>query len=72
MINVPIFLVLYMHIKPTRLRENGAPNAEFDIKGRLYIGFTCLDQDDSYKIEEAIAVNKNDKNEEDDPQEKNK
>lgn len=72
MINNTIFLVLYMHIKPTRFRDNSTFNAKFDIEKRLYIGFTGLDQNDSCKIEEAITVNKNDKNEEDDPQEKNK
>ncbi len=53
-----------MHIRPTRFLEDGAPNTEFDADGRLCIGSTGLDWDNSAKIAEAIAVDKDNKNEE--------
>ncbi len=43
MITASIFLVLHMHIEPTRFLEDDAPNAEFDADRRLCAGFTCLD-----------------------------
>ncbi len=66
MITAPIFLVLYMHIGPTRFLEDGAPNTEFDADERLHIGSTGLDWDDCAKIAEAIAADEDDKDEKED------
>ncbi len=71
MITAPILLVLRMHIGPTRFLEDGAPNAEFDADGKLRTWSTGLDWDDS-AVPEAIAAVEDNKNEEEDPQEKNK
>lgn len=71
MITAPISLVLYMHIGPTQLLENAAFNAKFDAEKRLCPRFTGLDWDDSNEIEEAIATDKKDKDEED-PLKKNR
>ncbi len=71
MITAPILLVLRMHIGPTRFLEDGALNAEFDADGRLRIGSTGLDLDDS-AVAEAIAMVEDDKDEEKDPREKNR
>ncbi len=43
MITAPIFLVLYMHIRLTKLLEDSVSNAEFDIKGRICPESTSLD-----------------------------
>ena len=72
MITVPIFLVLRIYIRLTRLLEDGAPHAKFDVDRKLYPGSTSLNGDDSAKIKEAIAANKDDKDEEQDLWEKNK
>lgn len=64
---VLIFLVIYMHIGPTRLLENSASNATFDKDKRLCTRSIGLDWDDNTKIKEAIATDKNNKNEEKDP-----
>ncbi len=71
MITAPILLVLRIHIGPTRFLEDSAPNAEFDADGRLRIGSTSLDWDDSV-VAEAIAAVEDDKDEEEDPREKNR
>ncbi len=42
-ITAPIFLVLHMHIGPTRFLKDGAPNAEFDTDRRLHTRSTGLD-----------------------------
>ncbi len=70
MITALIFLILSMHIGPTRFLEDGALNAEFDADRRLHTGSTGLDWDDS-AVAEAIAAVENDKDEED-PREKNR
>lgn len=71
MITASILLVLRRHIRLTRLLKNGAPNAEFDVEKKLWLGSTSLDWDERSKIEKAITT---DKDEEDkkDPWEKNK
>lgn len=71
MIIIPILLVFCMHIGPTRLLEDGAPNAEFDAKKKLRLGFIGLDQDEKGEIERAITTDEDNKNEED-PQKKKK
>ncbi len=63
MITDPIFLVIHMHIGPTRFLEDDTPNVEFDADGRLRTGSTGLDWDDS-AVAEAIAAVKDDKDEE--------
>ena len=72
MITVSIFLVLCMHIGLTRLLENGAFNDKFDADRRLCLGSTSLDWDDGAKIKDVITVNKDNKDEEKDPREKNR
>ena len=72
MITGPIFLIFCMHIGPTRLLEDSASNAKFDADGRLRLGSTNLDWDDSAKIMEAIAGDKDNEDEKKDHQEKNK
>lgn len=67
-----IFLVLYMHIELTKLSEDGAFNAKFDVDRKLCIGSTGLDWDNSTKIKEVIATDKNDEDKEEDPWEKNR
>ena len=71
-ITVPILMVLRMHIGLTRLLENDASNAKFDIYGRLYPGSTGFDWDNSTKIKDAIGADKDDKDEEKNSQERNK
>ncbi len=60
-----------MHIGPTTLLEDSAPNAEFDAERRLRPGSTGLDWDERGEIEGAIATDEDSKDEED-PREKNK
>ncbi len=60
-----------MHIEPTKFLEDGAPNAEFDVDGRLRIGSTGLDRDDN-AVAEAITAVENDKDEKEDPRKKNR
>ncbi len=71
MITNSILLVLRMYIRPTRFLEDGAPNAKFDADGRLRIGSTDLDRDDS-TVAEAIAAVDDDEDEEEDSREKNR
>lgn len=66
MITALILLVLHMHIGPIRFLEDGISNAKFDTNKRLYTESTSLDQDDC-AIVKAIAIVKNDKDEELDP-----
>lgn len=72
MITSPILLILHIYIGPTRFFKDGALNAKFDVDQKLCLGSTNLDQNDSGKIKEAITVDKDDKDEEEDPREKNK
>ncbi len=72
MIIASILLVLHMHIGPTRVLKDGAPNVEFDTNGRLHTGSTDLDWDDSAKIEEAIFMDEDNKDREEDPWERNR
>ncbi len=71
MITASILLVLRMHIRLTRFLENVAPNAKFDADKRLRTRSISLDWDDS-AVAEAIAVVEDNKNEEEDPWEKNR
>lgn len=71
-ITAPIFLVFCMHIRPTRLLEDGTPNAECNVDKKPHLESIGLDWDDSDKIEEAIAVDKNNKDKKEDFQEKNR
>ena len=72
MITVLIFLIFCMYIGPTRLLEDGAPNAKFDVDGKLRLRSTSLDWDDSAKIEEAITTNEDKIDEEKDSRKKNR
>lgn len=72
MITAPIFLVLRIYIGPTRLLENSVSNAKFGANKRFRTGSTSLDWDDSTKIEEIIAMDKDDEDEKEDFREKNR
>lgn len=61
MVTTSIFLVIYIHIKPTRLLNHGAPNTKFDAEERLCIRSISLDEDNSVEIKKTIAVDKNNK-----------
>lgn len=63
MIATPIFLVICMHIKLTRLLEDSIPNAEYDLKGRFHGGYTNLDWGISVILGETLATNNENKNE---------
>lgn len=63
MITAPIFLVLHMHIRPIKLLKDGTLNVKFVVKEKLYIGSTSLNWDDSAKIKEIVAVDKDNKDE---------
>lgn len=65
MIIAPIFLVFRMYIWPTWLLEDHAFNAKFYIEGRFHLGSTSLNWNKRGKIKKAIAVDKDDKDEED-------
>lgn len=65
-----IFFVICMHIRPTRLLDNDISDAKFDTDNGLRIGFTNLDWDDSFKIEDIIAIDKDNKDKIKDPREK--
>ncbi len=71
MITALIALVLRMHIEPTRLLEDSAPNVEFDAEGRFRLGSTGLDRDEKGKIERTIIVDEDDEDKED-PRKKNR
>lgn len=64
MITVSILLILHMYIRPAKLLENGAPNAKFDADRIAHLRFNSLDWNNSNKIEEAIAMVKDDKDKE--------
>lgn len=51
-----------MYIRPTKLLENGAVTANYDLEGRLCGGSQNLDWGDNKKIEEAVADAKDNKN----------
>lgn len=72
MITGLIFLILYMYIWLTKLLEDSIPNGKFDTDGRLCIGSTGLNWDDSNKIVETIAANKDNKDKEEDLWERNR
>lgn len=72
MISVTILLVLHIYIGPTRLLKDDAHNAKFDAVGKLRTKSTCLDWDDSIKIEEVIAMEEDNKDKKKDFREKNK
>lgn len=70
---VPILIVLHIYIRPTRFLElNGAPNAKIDMDKKLCKRLTGLNWNDGAKIEEAIAMEDDNKNEENNLQKKNK
>lgn len=52
-----------MYIRPTRLLEDGSPNARFNADKKLRSESISLDKDNNDKIKEAIAMDKNDKDE---------
>lgn len=54
-----------MYIGLTRLFEDGAPNAKFDVKGKLRPGSIDLNWDEKSEIERAIAADEGDKDEKD-------
>lgn len=72
MIIAPIFLILHIYIRPTRLLKDRIPNTEFDADEKLYPRSIGLDWDDSGKIEEAIATDEDDEDEKKDPWKKNR
>lgn len=72
MITTLIFLVFYMHIEPIRLLEDNAPIAKFDTDKKLYLDSTSLDEDDSIEIEEAITMDKDNKDKNEDLQKRNR
>ena len=41
-ISTPIFLVIKIHIKTTRILEDGVATANYNLKGRLCKSFECL------------------------------
>lgn len=65
MITAPILLVLYMYIRLTRLLEDSALNAEFDVKERLCQRCIGLDWDKSDEIKKAFVMDEDNKEEED-------
>lgn len=70
MIDIPIFLVIYIYVGLIKLLENRAFNAQYNLEKKLREGCAGLDWGDSAKIEEAITVIKDDKDEIEDPQKK--
>ena len=62
----PILLIIGMHIGPTKLLEIGPPNAEYNSEGRFCERCTGADWGNDSEIEEAMAADNNeDDNEED-------
>ncbi len=72
MITAPIFQILRMHIGPTRLLEDSAPNTEFSANRRFRTRSTGLNWYDNTKIEEAIAIDKDDEDKKEDPRGRNR
>lgn len=56
-----------MHIWLTRLFEDSAAIANYDLEGRLCKGFQAWDWGDNKKIEETMADVKDDENKAKDP-----
>ncbi len=54
-----------MYVGLTRLFENGALNAKFDVEEKLRPGSIDLNWDEKSEIERAIAADEGDKDEED-------
>lgn len=67
MITALVLIVLRMHIEITRLLEDGAPSAKWEADSRLRTESTGLGWDNNADIEEAIAADEDNKNEEKNP-----
>lgn len=63
MIIISIFLVICMHIRLTRLLENGTSDIKYDSKKRLHGKCISLDLSDNAKLEKAFAMNNENENE---------
>lgn len=63
MIAIPILLVIRMYIGSTKLLENGAPDVQYDLEGRLHGGHGGLNWGDSAKIKISMAAINNNNNE---------
>lgn len=71
-IDIPIFLVIKIHIRPTRFLENRASNTKYDLKKRLCKQFKSIDWGNNQKIEKAIAIAKDNKDNAEDFWKKNR
>lgn len=71
-ITIPILLVIHIHIGSTRLLENSALYAEYNLEERLHRRYIGLDWGGSVKHKEALATNNDDKDKVKDPKEKNR
>ena len=65
-IATPILLTIGMHIGSTRFLELGFPNAKYDLESKLREGCTDRDWGDNGEIEEAIAADNDENNDEED------
>lgn len=61
-----IFLIIGLHIGPTRLLEVGPPNVKYDSKERFYEEYTSANWGDKSEIEEVMTANNNEDNDEED------
>ncbi len=55
----PIFLIINMHIWPTRLLEVDLFNTKYNLEGKLCEGCTGIDEGHESEIEEDMATRKN-------------
>lgn len=55
------FLVIKMHIEPTKLLENSSATINYDLEGKLCKKSWDLDLGDNKKIEEAVTTAKDNK-----------
>lgn len=67
---IPIFLVICNYIELIKLLKDGVSNAQYDLEEKLCGGCANLDWSDSAKIEEAMTIIEDDKDEIEDFQEK--
>lgn len=63
MIAIHILVVICIHIELIKLLKNGTTYAKNDLERKLFGRDSNLDWRDNAKIEEAIAVDNDDKNE---------
>lgn len=68
----PILLIIYIHIWQIRFLENDVFNAKFDTNQKLYPRSINWTKDNNDKIEKAIVIDKDIKNEEKDLWKRNK